>query len=264
MRRQLLPSTLLRACVLMLSVATACTLPPITTPTPRPTPTVAPTPNPTATPTPTAPTPSPTPDLGAVPAFDAGATVATMTDGLRIRRLPGVDRSILVQRLPAGTRLEVVLGPLPVDGLGWYLVRDIDDADPSFGEGWIAAGFDPEPFIAATGDGSTGSYVSSFAHAGDAEFGPLAVPDDQVAIRWAAIDPDGVGCVFALDLRTGSGDPVPAIRAAVGNGPTPGVLGSDYFTDQPALRGQLFATVRSDCAWAITVVRVLPSPSGSP
>lgn len=236
----------------------ACTLPALETPTPRATPTAEATATPAATIVPS-PSGSPAPGMGAVPAFEAGTSVVTATDGLRVRRAPGIDRSILVQRLPTGARLQIILGPIPVDDLGWYLASDADDAEPVFGEGWIAAGFDPEPFLAPSDTPAEADpYPASFAYAGSAEFGPISIDDERYALRWVAIDPERSGCTFAVDLRAGSDAAVPAIRAPIGNAPTPGMLGSDYFVDQSSLRGQVFMTVATSCAWAITFVRLPP------
>lgn len=237
-----------------------CTLPPLTTPTPRATPTVTPLiPSATATPS-LIPSPS-QPGLASVPTFEAGAAIDTAADGLRVRRSPGTERSVLVERLPLGARLQVILGPLPVDGLGWYLVRDVDEDEPTFGEGWIAAGFEPDAFVALSSTpAETDPYPASFAHVGDAEVGPISIPDEHHAIRWAAVDPAGEGCTFAVDLRVGAGDPLPAIRAVIGTGPTPGRLGAEYFADQPGLRGQAFVQVTTTCAWALTLERIAESP----
>ena len=58
-----------------------------------------------------------------------------------------------------------------------------------------------------------------------------------------------------MSLAEGGGDPVPAIRATVGNGVVPGTLQPGAF-DALGVRGQVFVTVISDCAWALVIERV--------
>ncbi|MGH2444435.1 MAG: SH3 domain-containing protein [Candidatus Limnocylindria bacterium] len=256
-------STLL-GCLLL----AACTLPPLNTPTPVPTPSPTPTPTPSPTPSPTpTPTPDPTPDLGAVPRFQTREIVATAIDGLRVRQRPGVSSVVVTGLLPLSARLGVVMGPIVVDELGWYLVTDADPAEPQFEEGWIATGFEPEAFLRATGDSAEESpLVAGLAGTGDAEQGPIEIPDPDHAIRWIAIDPEGVRCSFGVTLAAGSADPIRAISATIGNSVVPGTLQPSYFASQPTLRGQLFMAVTSDCAWALVVTRsppIAPDPSSS-
>ena len=73
-------------------------------------------------------------------------------DGLRVRQRPGLASNVVAGLLPLGAELQVVMGPIPTDELGWYLVTDADPADPEFGEGWIAAGFEPDAWLAPTGE----------------------------------------------------------------------------------------------------------------
>lgn len=240
----------------------ACVLPPLPTPTPVPTPSPTPSSSPTASPTPTpSPSPSPTPDLGAIPDFTARELVATAIDGLRIRQRPGVTANVVTGLLPLGAELQVVMGPIPTDDLGWYLVTDADPAEPSFDEGWIAAGFEPDAWLTSTGEAANRSpYLASLAHIGDAENGPIDIGPGDRAIRWVAVDPERVACTFAVSLAEGSGDPVPAIRATIGNDIVPGTLQPASF-DALGLRGQVFVSVVSDCAWTLVIERVPRSPS---
>jgi hypothetical protein len=237
--------------------ASACVLPPLPTPTPIPTVTPSPTPSPSPSATPSAsPSPSPTPDFGAVPAFAAPELVATTIDGLRVRQRPGLSANIVTGLLPLGARLQVVMGPIPTDDQGWYLVTDAEPADPEFDEGWIAAGFEPEAFLAATGETVRRSpFVASLAHTGDADDGPIEIGRGAYAIRWVAVDPEGIACSFAVSLAEGGGDPVPAIRATIGNDLVPGTLQPSAF-DALDVRGQVFVTVVSDCAWTLVIERV--------
>jgi hypothetical protein len=158
--------------------AAGCTFPALVspTPTPSPVPTASPTLTPTATPS-RPPSASPTPDFADVPSFGGGEIVATATDGLRVRQRPGTKGVVVAGLLPLGTELEVRLGPIPVDGLGWYLVADVPDGEPEFDEGWIAAGFEPEPFLRSTGRTADDSpVVAAYALTGDAEYGPRGSP----------------------------------------------------------------------------------------
>ena len=250
--------------IILSLIVGACTFP-LETPTPRPTPSPSPTPSPTPISTPTpSPTPSPTPEPIA-PEYNAGEIVTTSIDGLRVRSLPGVDRPIATGLLPFAFELEVVLGPIPVDGLAWYLVADADGREPNFVEGWVAAGHEPEPLLVGTGRVAEGSTaVTSMAQAGDAEQGPVEIGEGDHAIRWIGLDPERRRCAFAVSMTpAGGGDPVPAIRATIGTGVDRGTLQPQSFAAL-GLRGPVFVSVVSDCAWALTIVRVPPTPTPSP
>jgi hypothetical protein len=241
----------------------ACVVPPLPTATPIPTPTR--TQSATASPSPTpipSPTPSPTPDFGAVPDFTAGDLVVTTIDGLRVRQHPGVSGNVTTGLLPLNAQLGVVMGPIPSDDLGWYLVTDADPAEPEFDEGWIAAGFEPDPWLASTGETAGGTrLIASFAHTGDAEHGPVALGRGDHAIRWVATDPERVGCRFAVSLAEGDREPRQAILATIGNGIDPGTLQPGAF-DALDVRGQAFVRVVSDCAWTLVIERV-PEPEAT-
>jgi hypothetical protein len=203
---------------------------------------------------PATPTAAPTPGPGDVPTFIAGAKVITNVSGLRIRSRPGTSQSVMVA-LPTGSKLVVELGPVRVDKYGWYLVRDADPRDPTFQEGWAAAGFAPDPFLVpATFDLAFNPILAGYAHDGDGDFGPVRITDPNVAIRWVASPPGGGGCSFSVDLKPGSGTAVPAIRATVGSTPAPGDLYSQYFAAHPELTGDIFVHVVSQCSWALTFV----------
>jgi len=242
----------------------ACTLPPLETSTPppaMPSATAAPTPSlePTASPT-----PSPTP-AAAIPHFEAGEIVAPTIDGLRVRSLPGVERQVVTGLLPLGFELRVVMGPIPVENLGWYLIADADPGEPDFEEGWVAAGAEPDPLLASTGQVAEGSpYVVSMDQLGDAEEGPIEIGEGDHAIRWIALDPERVRCSFAVSFTpAGSSDGIPAIRATVGTGIDRGTLQPQSFAAL-GLRGSVFVGVTSDCAWALVIVRIPPQASPSP
>jgi len=243
----------------------ACTFPAARTPTGTPSPSPSPSASPTATPTPIASaTASPTP-AAAVPDFAAGEIVATAIDGLRVRSLPGMESRVIAGLLPAAFELRVVMGPIPVDDLGWYLVTDADAREPQFEEGWVAAGSEPDPLLTSTGSVSEDSpYVASMDQIGDAEQGPIEIGAGDHAIRWIALDPQRTRCSFAASFTpAGGGDPIPAIRATIGTGVDRGTLQPQSFA---ALRlsGPVFARVESDCAWALVILRVPPTASPSP
>ena len=253
----------------LIVIAGACTLPPISTPTPRPTPTASPTPSPTPTPEPPTPTPDPTPDPAAIPDFAAGEIVSSLIDGLRVRQRPGIGAPISTGLLPLAAEMEVIMGPFPLDAFGWYLVADADPAEPQFEEGWVAAGYEPDPFLRSTGrTAEDGSSIASMAGRGDVEEGPIEIRRGDHAIRWIAADPERRGCSFAVSLARPSRDPVPVIRATVGGGIDRGTLQPHTF-DSLGVRGTVFVTVTSDCDWALVIVRVpkpepLPSASDAP
>lgn len=218
---------------------------------------------PTVAPTPTS-SASSTPDPASIPSFGAGELIVTAIDGLRVRQRPGLSGIVVTGLLPRSAGLQVVMGPIQAEGLGWYLVTDADENEPQFDEGWIAAGFEPEAFLTGSGEVTAGSpYLASFAQTSDAEYGPVEIGDGDHAIRWVATDLDGGGCRFAVSLAAGSADAVPAIRSTVGNGDlVPGTLQPGSFAAL-GVRGPTFVTVASDCAWTLVIQRV-PEPSSPP
>jgi hypothetical protein len=251
----LLPMPLLASCLLA---------EPIPTVTPRATATPSPISSGTTVPVPT-PSPSSGPDLGDVPRFTAGGQAATNAPGLRVRARPGVEQRVITS-LGVDANLLIGLGPVWVDDNGWYLVRDADTDDPEFGEGWVAAGFEPDPFlISASFDVPRNPYLAGFAHDADGEFGPVFLPDADVSIRWIAAPLTADGCSFFVDLRAGSGEPVSAIRATIGGVPAPGELFSQFFAEHRSLVDtDLFVSVTSDCSWALTFVHQRPEPTPAP
>ena len=191
--------------------------------------------------------------------------MATTIDGLRVRSLPGIERRVITGLLPSAFELRVVMGPIPVEDLGWYLVADADAREPDFEEGWVAAGSEPDALLASTGRVTEDSpYVASMDQTGDAEQGPIEIGEGDHAIRWIALDPDRARCSFAVSFTpAGGGDPIPAIRATIGSGIDRGTLQPQSFA---ALRlsGSVFASVSSDCAWALVIVRIAPEASPTP
>ena len=207
-------------------------------------------------------TPVPTPGPDAVPTFTAGTRVTTSASGLRVRSGPGLSQGVITL-LPTGSNLVVELGPVRTDGHGWYLVRDADADEPTFTEGWVAAGFMPSPFLSpANFELPFNPIVAGYAHEGNAEFGPVSIQDANYEILWvAAVLPGGGGCSFSADLVPGSGTAVPTIRATVGTAPAPGIQHSDWFAGHPEVVGDVFLRVTSDCSWALTFVRSEPLPA---
>jgi hypothetical protein len=191
-----------------------------------------------------------------VPVYGAGQQVATNAPGLRVRSRPGTEQRVLAL-LGLDADLLVELGPVLVDGLGWYLVKDVEPADPEFDEGWVAAGFDPDPFIVPTTTTvPVNPWVDGFAHDGNGEFGPVRIRGPNYRVVWVASPLTPNGCSFAVDFLPSSGKAVRAVRATLGSIPAPGELFSQYFADHPELRGDIFVRVRSDCSWAISFARV--------
>jgi hypothetical protein len=204
-------------------------------------------------------TAAPTPGPDAIPTFTAGTKLTTTASGLRVRSGPGLSQGVLTL-LPTGSNLVAELGPVRADSWGWYLVHDADVDEPTFEEGWVAAGFMPTPYLApATFDLPFNPIVAGFAHEGNGEFGPVPIADANYAVRWvAAVLPGGSGCSFSADLVPGSGQAVPAIRATLGTAPAPGSLYGDFFAAHPELVGDVFLRVTSDCGWALSIVRSEP------
>ena len=247
----------------------ACTLPALESATPRPSSTPTPTATPTTVPStrPASPSSDPTPDPAAVPEFAAGEIVASLIDGLRVRQRPGVEALVTTGLLPLNAEMQIVMGPFRADDFGWYLVTDADPDEPQFVEGWVAAGYEPDPFLRATGTAAEDPpFLVSMAGTGGAEEGPIEIGEDDHAIRWIARDPDGTGCAFAVSLATPTGDPVPTIRATVGSGIDRGTLQPQTFAAL-GVRGTAFVSVTSDCAWALVILRVTEpdaDPAASP
>lgn len=252
----LLPATL-AGCLLMEPIPTTTSRQ-----TPSGSPSIAATATATAVPTPT---PSSGPNLADVPLFTAGGQAATNAPGLRVRSRPGLEQRVITT-LGVDADLLIGLGPIWVDDNGWYLVRDADADDPEFGEGWVAAGFEPDPFlIPASFEVRRNPFLDGFAHDADGQFGPVFLPDADVSVRWIAAPPTADGCSFFVDFTAGSGEPVSAIRATVGAVVAPGELFSRFFAEHRGLVDKdLFVTVTSDCSWALTFVRQQPEPTPTP
>jgi hypothetical protein len=172
----------------------------------------------------------------------------------------------VVTTLGVDADLLIGLGPVWVDGLGWYLVRDADTDDPAFGEGWVAAGFEPDSFLVpASFDVRRNPYIVGFAGAANGEFGPVRLPNADVTIRWLAAPPTPNGCSFFVNLAAGSGEPVSAIRATVGGVPAPGELFRQFFAEHRELiDAELSVSVESDCSWALTFVQQRSEPTPAP
>jgi hypothetical protein len=248
----ILPLPLLAGCLLMEPIQTA-------TPRPSATPSAVAASSPTSIPTPS---PMPGPQLADVPRFTAGGMAATNAPGLRVRARPGVDQRVITS-LGVDANLLIALGPVWVDDNGWYLVRDAERDATEFGEGWVAAGFEPDPFlIPASFEVQRNPFLAGFAHDANGQFGPVFLPDARVSIRWIAAPPTADGCSFFVNLTAGSGEPIRAIRATVGGVPAPGDLFSQFFSEHRELVDtDVFVTVTSDCSWALTFIHQLPQPN---
>ena len=231
-------------------------------PSPSPSPSIGPSAPASVTPSslpPATATAVPTPGPDAIPTYTAGTTVATAASGLRVRSGPSLSGGVLTL-LPTGSNLVVELGPVRADDWGWYLVRDADADEPTFEEGWVAAGFAPTPYIVpATFDLPFNPIVAGFAHEGNGEFGPVHLEDANYTLTYvAAALPGASGCAFSADLVPGSGEPVSTIRATLGTAPAPGNLYGEFFAGHPELVGDIFLRVTSDCGWALTFIRAEP------
>ena len=204
--------------------------------------------------------PTQAPDPSTVPLYPAGATVQTHIAGLRVHARPGTEERVVTGLLPDAADLLVALGPIFVDGYGWYLVDDVDAGDPAFTQGWVAAGFNPDPWLVPAAFAVPNNpYLGGWAGDADGEYGPVHLTDANVQVNWIAAPPNQTGCSFHVDLRRGGNDPVPAIRSTIGAVVAPGVLYSDFFVDQPELVGDLFVEVTSDCRWALTFEQLYPA-----
>lgn len=264
---QRVPGRTFAAAVGAALVLAACTLRPLPTPTIRPSPSPTPSPIVTVPPPPPSPTPTPvpTPDRGAIPNIASGELAVTQIDGMRVRQRPGTDAPTVTGLLPLGAELEVVMGPFIAGDLGWYLVTDVDPDEPDFDEGWIAAGFEPEPFLRGSDTRVEDSpWLHGMAGFGDAEEGPVDIGRGDHLVRWIATDPERSGCRFGVSLAETGGEPVRAISATVGSGVDRGTLQPQQFA-AVGVRGSAFVTVTSDCDWALVIGRAMnPDASASP
>lgn len=205
----------------------------------------------------------PTPGPDAIPIYTAGTTATTAASGLRLRSGPSLSAGVLTL-LPTGSDLVIELGPVRADNWGWYLVRDADAAEPTFTEGWVAAGFAPDRLyvVPATFDLPFNPIVAGFAHEGDGEYGPVLLQDANYTLTYAAAAlPGASGCTFSVDLVPGSGAAVPALRTTLGTAPAPGNLYADFFAGHPELVGDVFLRVTTDCGWALSFIRSEPLPA---
>jgi hypothetical protein len=214
--------------------------------------------SPSATPTPT---PSATPNEADVPRFEVGTFVSSRVS-VRIRDLPGTQWGIAAT-LPPSSLVRVVLGPLLTGGFGWYLVSDADAAAPTFREGWVAAGFAPNAFLApqpsATPPPNSPTFVAGYTGVTDGDLGPFRL-EGSTALRWAIAlpsgAPPGTTCQFTGTLSAGGGQPVTFVNTSTASTPAPGTVQPSFFASHPALTGDLSGHVQSDCSWALSVVRL--------
>jgi len=205
---------------------------------------------------PAEPTPTPTPEIGSPPFFNPGETVETVASGIRVRLRPGVDTQILVQALPIGADLIIAMGPVNVDDYGWYLVHAAQ-VGPEFTEGWVASGFEPDPWLArAVFTVDSNPYLGGAAGEGDGEAGPVILPDSDIYMDWIAVPPGTSGCIFDVALSTAESDPVTAVHATLGATLAPGRLQSQFFAGHPELTGPVSIQVSTACKWALVFVAV--------
>ena len=123
-----------------------------------------------------------------------------------MRDLPGTHWGITAT-LQRSALVQVVLGPILTGGFGWYLVRDADPAAPAFREGWLAAGFNPNAFVApqpsATPAAGSPAFVAGYADVTDGDFGPFRL-EGSTALRWTIAvrtgQPAGTTCQFSGSL----------------------------------------------------------------
>ncbi len=188
--------------------------------------------------------------------------MASTRTTVRLRDLPGTQWGVAAL-LPSGAVVQVVLGPIRAGGFGWYLVRDADPARPSFNEGWLAAGFAPDAFLApdpsAKPPANGPVFVAGYAGVTDADFGPFRV-EGNTALRWALAlpvgKPAGSICHFTGTLTPAGGKAVIFLKTSASDAPAPGTVQPSFFAQHSTLRGDLFLHVESDCTWAVSVVRL--------
>ena len=143
--------------------------------TPAFTPTSAPTPLATPIPPAASAAPGSTGDGPLVP----GAIAVTVTDGLRVRSLPGVaEDSLRYEPLLAhGTQLVVEAGPVEASGYTWFRVAPVGvKLMDGLQDGWVAvADHDGTPWVALSADPTPGFELASATLAAPA--GRVPTPD---------------------------------------------------------------------------------------
>jgi hypothetical protein len=124
--------------------------------------------------------------------------VQALVDGIRVRDEPGLDAT-QIGRLSAGQRVRVVGGPEDADGYHWYQVSLF----PSGASGWLAAGDEATPWIAAVLNGkitwASGRDIRTLDENGDR--GTFAQREEGWSVRelsWAA---DGHALAISEDRQ---------------------------------------------------------------
>jgi hypothetical protein len=262
----MLPMIILAACATTGAVESSSPPPPARpseTPKPSPSRPVV-TPRPSAPPS-VAPTPSPTP----VPQVRhrIGSVARSTADGVNVRLLPGLDQPLIdaenvVTRevvrgvtLDAGGTVVVEMGPIVVDGIGWYWVMDdTDDGLNWLSFGWVAGEyleFDrdletrPDPVVVIDGVGSGSSGVGRVSGGYGLVYHVIAAPVNGAA-----------ECSVAISLV----DPAGAkIEGAGGTISEPTLFWQSQF-ENPALfaavAGEMQLTVETDCSYAGVLAEV--------
>ena len=138
----------------------------------------------------------------------------------------------------------VELGPLPVDGNDWYLIRYsfLNASGVTDGAtGWVASGPIAAPWLASADD--AGWYSGIFAGAagtGAGVVGPVEIGDFH-AVRWAAV---GQGCSLVVSIND-----VEIVSTSVDGFAQGGV---ELFRDYPGLVGTFDIEIESECSWTLS------------
>ena len=136
----------------------------------------------------------------------AAELVATTIDGMRVRQRPGTDARVIAGLLPPGAELEVVMGPILNEGLGWYLVhrRRAARSRASPRAGWRRAS-SPSRSWRPPARPPAARAPPSRRWRGPAtpRTDPSRSASGDHAIRWVAADPERQRCAFAVILQAG-------------------------------------------------------------
>jgi hypothetical protein len=173
------------------------------------------------------------------------AMVRPTIEGVRVREVPGTGGALL-GTMPVDALGMVELGPLPVDGYDWYLIRYSflnESGVTDGGNGWVASGPSATPWLRPTDEeGWHSGIFAGGAGTGPGIAGPVELGNAE-GVRWAAV---GDACPLVIGL----GD-VAVVSTRVDGFAEGEVM---LFRDYPELTGMFEIEVASECSWTFSAV----------
>lgn len=170
-------------------------------------------------------------------------------------------------RVDDGQYLMINDGPLVIDGIPWYLVVALYDADGvgiRSDEGWVAGGDGTSMYLVAEDPPppppdqpvyGPGPEPYTVMHGiGDAESYPFHL-DAPVGIRWYAAALDGTTCRLTITLQPEAVEMVSTQIVGWHGGDE--WWPQDYDYQEPLPTGAFWMDVDTDCSWSLRVHRVI-------